>query len=261
MRLTDLPEDPSRIDWAIRRVWGTENQEIPPELLRALRHAGACLQGAEADGELVGFALGFLAWGDGLHVHSHMLGVVPGWRGRGVGVALKLAQRAECLDRGVPEMRWTYDPLIATNARLNLNRLGCVATAFLPNFYGEMRDRLNAGDRSDRFEVRWRLESDRVERALAGSGPAVPRGETMLRAVGGPGRPRPEPAAAAPPRSGALVQIPGDFFGLRSEDPDLGARWRRLSGAAFGACFGAGLVATGLGSGPTYVFEAVGDVE
>ena len=40
------------------------------------------------------------------HVHSHMLAVMPEWQGRGVGVALKLGQRAWTQDVGIPEVRW-----------------------------------------------------------------------------------------------------------------------------------------------------------
>ena len=69
-------------------------------------------------------------------------------------------------DAGIQEVRWTYDPLLARNARFNLGRLGAVAVGLLPAFYGQMTDRLNRGDRSDRFEVRWLLGSDRVLRAV-----------------------------------------------------------------------------------------------
>lgn len=34
--------------------------------------------------------------------------------------------------------------------------------AFFPDFYGAMDDAVNAGDHSDRFEVSWRLDSERT---------------------------------------------------------------------------------------------------
>src|SRR5205823_7392831 len=105
--------------------------------------AGSGLLGARDGGALVGFVAGFLGVQEGLHAHSHMLGVVQDAQSRGVGYALKLAQRAACLDAGIDEVRWTYDPLVARNARFNLVKLGAVATRFLPGFYGEMTDRLN----------------------------------------------------------------------------------------------------------------------
>ena len=166
LRRLDGLDDAEAVRSVITQVWG--EQVLPRELIRAFQHAGSVLYGAEAEGEMVGFVLGFAGLDGGLHVHSHMLAAVPGRQNHGVGYALKLAQRAECLDLGIEEVRWTFDPLVARNARFNLVKLGAEAFRFLPDFYGEMTDVLNRGDRSDRFEVRWRLRSVRVERALRG---------------------------------------------------------------------------------------------
>jgi predicted GNAT superfamily acetyltransferase len=220
------PADTDRVVEVIRAVWGPG--AMPPALLRAFQHAGASLHGAEAGKELVGFVLGFLGSNDGLHLHSHMLAVMPEWQSRGVGYALKLVQRAAALDAGLEEIRWTYDPLVARNARFNLNRLGTVATAYLPDFYGDMPDKLNAGDRSDRFEVRWRLRSPRVDRVLRGD-VADQIGETT-------------------------VAIPPDYHALRSADPDLAARWRETTGRAFASCFGRRLVAQSISPENEYRF-------
>lgn len=252
--------DTARVGGVIERVWGSE-QAIPREMLRALQHAGTVLVGAEAGGELVGFAFGFLGFAQGLHLHSHMLGVVPDWQSRGVGYALKLAQRATCLDHGIEEMRWTYDPLLLRNARFNLVKVGAEAFRFLPEFYGEMTDRLNRGDRSDRFEVRWRLSSDRVQRAVHEGRclSAEARDEDRawhlsLRAEGNEGHPVPREdldASAGP----VVVQIPRDYQRLRGEDRDLARRWREASGRAFEDCFRRGFVARRMTQGAGYVFE------
>ena len=53
---------------------------------------GASLLVARRAGEPVAFALGFLGWERGVHLHSHQVGVVDGLRGSGVGLAMKLAQ-------------------------------------------------------------------------------------------------------------------------------------------------------------------------
>ncbi|WP_448809123.1 hypothetical protein [Agromyces bauzanensis] len=156
----------------------------------------------------LGATLGFLGWSGGLHVHSHMNAVDPTARGRGIGVALKLRQRAVCLANGITEMRWTYDPLIRRNARMNLVRLGAEVLAFLPDFYGELRDAITGADRSDRFEVRWRLDSSRTARALA-RGP-LPE----WRAEGG-------------------LPLVADYERVRAEDPDTAVRLRDASREAF----------------------------
>ena len=178
---------------------------------------------ADAAGELadpaappLGATLGFLGWAGGLHVHSHMNAVDPAARGRGIGVALKLRQRALCLEHGVDEIRWTYDPLIRRNARMNLVRLGAEVIAYHADFYGELRDAISAGDRSDRFEVRWRLGSPRTLRALAGE-------------------PQPEWRA-----SGGLPLV-ADFEHVRRADPTVAARLREASREAFASFAAAGL--------------------
>lgn len=243
-------KDADTVARLIDAVWG--EQVVPRELIRAFQHAGTVLYGAERDGDTIGFVLGFLGFEDGLHLHSHMLAVVPGSEDRGIGYALKLAQRAACLDHGVEQVRWTYDPLIARNARFNLAKLGAEATAFLPAFYGEMRDRLNRGDRSDRFEVRWRLTSPRVEAALAGErGEGTPVAAPVVLAVGPKGRPA--PAVGLDVSHGAMIEIPRDHQTLKREDPPLAAAWRDAFAEAVTRCFDARLVATAFGSG-AYVF-------
>jgi len=265
VELLALPEleDCGRINRVIERVWGA--QELPPELVRAMQHAGCVLigavpgdAGAAASGkDLVGFVLGFAGYADGPHLHSHMLATVPDWQSRGVGFALKLAQRAAALDAGFDEVRWTYDPLLARNAWFNLMKLGATATAFLPAFYGEMTDQLNAGDRSDRFEVRWLLGSGRSTAAALGAprpGPAA--GAALLEVSGDPGAPEPAPTSAMP-EPGSTVAIPTDYLRLRRSDPALGARWRDASAAAFRACFDAGLQAVAMSKDGVYTFDMV----
>jgi predicted GNAT superfamily acetyltransferase len=244
-------QDAERVIDLVGRVWGIG--ELPFALVRAFQHAGGGLFGAEADGALVGFVLGFLGWQDGLHLHSHMLAVVPEWRSRGIGYALKLAQRAAALQAGVEEVRWTYDPLVARNAWFNLVKLGAVATALHRGFYGEMTDQINKGDRSDRFEVRWVLASERVERALAGRARGPERGVVVLAADGPPEAPVPK-ATGEQPTAGAVVEVPADHFELRVRDPELGRWWRDRSAQVFQECFDAGLMAVWIDRQGRYVF-------
>jgi predicted GNAT superfamily acetyltransferase len=244
--------DADRVRSVIEGVWG--EQVLPREMVRAFQHAGSVLIGAEAGRDLVGFVLGFAGFEPTLHVHSHMLAVLPEWQSRGVGFALKLAQRAECLDHGVDEVRWTYDPLVARNAHLNLVKLGTEAIRYLPHFYGEMTDRLNREDRSDRFEVRWRLRSERVARAVAGSPVPPAAGAALLRSREGSAGPEPVEIAIEP-MPGATVALPQDHLELRRSHPDIGQRWRETTGRCFARCFEAGLVATWITPASEYVFE------
>jgi predicted GNAT superfamily acetyltransferase len=54
-------------------------------------------------------------------------------------------------------MRWTFDPLLASHASFNLNKLGAKVRLFIPECYGARRDRFNDGDVTDRLEVEWSL--------------------------------------------------------------------------------------------------------
>jgi predicted GNAT superfamily acetyltransferase len=147
-------------------TWG-EHQLIPREMLRALPESGNVPIGAFADGSMVGYVLGWAGVDrDGLHVHSHMLAVRPERRHGGVGYALKLAQRAQALEQGITVVRWTFDPMVARNAYFNIGKLGAVCDRFERDFYGEMTDVLNAGERTDRFIVRWDLEREPGPRRL-----------------------------------------------------------------------------------------------
>ena len=101
-----------------------------------------------------------------------MAGVLPAWQGQGLGLALKLAQRQAILEQGLTDwVTWTYDPLQRTNAVFNIHRLGAVCNTYKANWYGEMRDGLNAGTPSDRCQV-----DLVVKRGAGGEGRGATRG-------------------------------------------------------------------------------------
>ena len=214
-------EDAGEIVRVMIVTWGN-HQLLPREMIHALSHSGNVSWGAFVDGTLVGYVLGWAGMDpkDGLHIHSHMLAAVPDRRHKGVGYALKLAQRAQALDQDIHLVRWTFDPLVARNAWFNMGKLGAAADRFERNFYGEMGDSLNAGERSDRFVVRWDLDPE--------PGPAQaphPDVPVVLARSGDPERPAPQPSG--PSNAGAgWVEIPSDYPALRRSDPSLGAAWR-----------------------------------
>ncbi|MDQ1617987.1 MAG: hypothetical protein QOE19_556 [Actinomycetota bacterium] len=212
----------------VREAWGA--QQVPQSnLLQALSHAGNAVLAAVQGSRPAGASFGFLGWSGGLHLHSHMTAVARGQQSRGVGYALKSWQRALCLEHGIREMRWTYDPLIARNAHFNLVKLGARVQAFFPDFYGAMDDTVNSGDHSDRFEVSWQLDSDGTMAALQRRDPrAVPAGPS--------------------------VAIPSDFDALRRESPAAARALRLATRQEFTRHFSAGLRPEWGGDG--YVFVA-----
>ena len=90
------------------------------------------------------------------------MGIEAAYRGRGVGTALKKAQREQALHRGIDLIKWTFDPLESRNAYLNLEKLGVIIREYRVNHYGFTSSHLQRGMESDRLIVEWWLNRSRV---------------------------------------------------------------------------------------------------
>ena len=198
--LTSLPDqDLGRM--IFDKTWAMDaGTEITPNLLQAMIHSGAYLSGAFVDGECVGAAFAFPATTGGLHLHSHMTAVLDSFRDKGIGYALKVDQYKWAKQNNYKEITWTFDPLVARNAKLNVLKLGVDISAYYPNFYGDMPDELNAGDESDRVMA-------------------------SLKVVGDV--PTPRTAISTPDKSAVLIAIPDDIVAIRGKDLAENLRWRR----------------------------------
>jgi len=157
-----------------RRIWGYADSEVYPlRLFINLTKTGGHVLGAfTPQGQQVGFVASMPAWhGRRRYYHSLSLGVAPEHENRGLGRALKFAQRDEAIRRGLACIEWTFDPLRAKNAFFNIERLGAIARRYLPDHYGPVESRLQQGLPSDRLVAEWWLLSPRVLRALLGEPP------------------------------------------------------------------------------------------
>lgn len=212
------------------RIWRAESVDtvINAGLLTALAHADGYVVGVYRDDELIGGAVGLRGVD---HLHSHLTGVDQS--GRGLGAVVKQHQRAWCLTRGIPSVRWTFDPLVARNAYFNLHRLGAHAVGYLPDFYGPLPDGLNAGDATDRLYIWWELAAPAVIAAVAGQDVPVPPAPDAVTVVDrDPDQPD-HPVSIEAPGGGPLrVAAPHDIESLRAADPALAAGWRRQVRAA-----------------------------
>lgn len=230
-----------------REIWGAaERNIVPRELLLTMQQNGGLVHGAFfPSGRLVGFCFGFVGMRDGqLRLCSHQLGVLPEFRGGGIGIALKQAQRDDALRLGYELVSWTFDPLEARNAYINLHRLGCIARLYDRDHYGAMEDDLNRGLPSDRLEAEWWLRRPKPSNATSGA-------LVILRvgADGGPIREASHPSAGTT----VLLSIPPDFQQVKRASHELALRWRMESRAAFEAALSAGLVAVDFRREGTYV--------
>lgn len=229
-----------------RNIWGAaERNVVPRELLLTMQHNGGLVHGAFLPaGGLVGFCFAFLGQRDGqLRLCSHQLGVLPEYRGNGIGIALKQAQRYDGMRLGYELVTWTFDPLEARNAYINLHRLGCVARLYDRDHYGAMEDELNRGLPSDRFEAEWWLR--RAKQVT----PADPQVLLRVGRSGEPVREQPDLTGRTP----LLIGVPPEFQAVKRASRELAVRWRMESRAAFEAALAAGLIAVDFRRDGTYV--------
>lgn len=226
------------------RIWGENfGERVPPAILQVAQKVGGVSAGAfAADGTLVGFVFGLTGVVEDEVVHwSDMLAVLPEWRGQGLGVDLKAFQRGALLERGITTMYWTFDPLEARNAHLNLARLGAVSRQYIPDMYGVATSPMHRGIGTDRLVILWELDSPRTEERLRrgppaqspetpGAAPALDV-ETPAPQGGDPGPA--EPDLSLEGRDAVTVAVPPAIQDLKARNPTLALRWREATRAAF----------------------------
>ncbi len=149
-----------------QKIWGFEDIELlPVRLFVVATKVGGHAFGAYDGDRMIGFCLAIpgLKPGGKYYLHSHMLGVLPEYRNAGVGRKLKLAQRQEALQREIPLIEWTFDPLEIKNAFFNVERLGAIVRRYVLNQYGTTSSHLHGGLPTDRCIAEWWVGSPRVE--------------------------------------------------------------------------------------------------
>jgi len=240
------------------QVWGMSDTDVVPLhlLLTAQKNGGLVLGAFDEEGRMIGLLFGFLGARDTtarqLKHCSHMMGVLEGWRGEGVGYRLKLAQREHALAQGLELVTWTYDPLESLNAALNIGKLGTVCNTYFRDLYGEMEDGLNVGLSTDRFQVEWWITSQRVVHRLAIGGyrpsldAALESGAQVLNpATAGPdGLVRPSSVPLEPTAETVLVEIPAHVQAIKAADIEMARHWRAQTRELFERCFAAGYTVT-----------------
>lgn len=232
--ITDLPGC-THFAELCRRVWGDETAVVPEHVAIVVVTNGGGLIGVYDDdgpvetGGMVGAVFWWLGTTDTRPAEgrprfkacSHVAGVLNGWTRRGIGLALKLAQRDALLAQGVTEhVTWTYDPLLRRNGAFNLSRLGATCRTYKRNVYGEINDALNGGP-TDRCQVDWWLTSERVIASAAGTPPSTPL-DAVQRITGAPFA---DPTWTIDERPLA-VPVPDDILKLYATKPDEAAAWR-----------------------------------
>ncbi|MEJ7801683.1 MAG: hypothetical protein WKF60_14265 [Ilumatobacter sp.] len=226
IRTLESADEMAAIVTVFQQVWGTATPLVTVELLMAISHAGGYVAGAFESGHALGASFGFLADHHGERaLHSHVTGILAGVQHGGVGRAMKTHQREWAIERDIPWIVWTFDPLVRRNAWFNIEVLGCLVTEYLVNFYGPMSDSINAQDESDRLVVAW---------------------STDLHAA------RPTSTGDA---AHTEVSTPDDIIVLRRTDPTEAARWRAKVRSELTTLLDAGGTVTGFTRDGAYVVQ------
>lgn len=221
-------------------TWGGGfSERVPTAILRVSQKVGGVTAGAfDASGRMLGFVFGLTGIREGRLAHwSDMLAVREEARGHHIGEQLKHFQREQVLSLGVEVMYWTFDPLVARNAHLNLNRLGAGIDEYVENMYGITGSPVHGGMPTDRLVVAWELRVGHATRPGAGLPEAGDAGMPLLNPLDQSGRPRSYPAAGA---RAVRVQVPADSSTLRSGGEDLPLLWRMAVRQALGPLLTAG---------------------
>jgi predicted GNAT superfamily acetyltransferase len=128
---------------------------------------------------------------------------------------------------------WTFDPLVRRNAHFNLVTLGAKVTSYHRDFYGELEDVINSGDKTDRLVV---------ERQVAHCDVA-PHAEEIISEDGD-----------------ELIETPQDIVALRqsgvSADQALVRKVRLAQREKFEAAFAASKIVRGFTADGSYVISS-----
>jgi predicted GNAT superfamily acetyltransferase len=158
-----------------KEIWGfAEIELLPVRLFVVATKVGGQVFGAFDGGRMIGFLLAIpgIKPGGVSYLHSHMMGVLPEYRNKGVGRMLKLRQREEAIARGVDVVEWTFDPLELKNAFFNIERLGAIVRRYVLNQYGTTTSHLHGGLPTDRCVAEWHVSTRRVEQILSSARPS-----------------------------------------------------------------------------------------
>jgi len=209
-------------------IWGFSDLDLLPfRMFVVAAKVGGQVLGAFDGPRMAGFCIAIpgLKPGGKYYLHSHMMGVIEEYRNRGIARMLKLAQRAEALERGLELIEWTFDPLEIKNSHFNMARLGAVARRFVANQYGASSSPLHGGLPTDRLVAEWWIASPRV-RGLLDAG------------------------RAPDPRVDARIEVPIQIGDLKTADHDKARQIQTRIREEFEYWLGRGLAVVGYETTP-----------
>jgi predicted GNAT superfamily acetyltransferase len=228
-----------------RETWGRSFADVvPASILQVSQKVGGVAAGAfDTGGQLLGFVFGITGVEDGEIVHwSDMLAVRASARNRGIGRRLKEFQRGEVARVGGKVIYWTFDPLVARNAHLNINVFGARAVHYVKEMYGQITGSdLHRGIGTDRLIVSWPVDADKQEehrRAAASVRDASEAGSAPL--LGDFERLSPPAGEVVAKAARLRIAVPADVEPMLVKDEAKAVMWRKSTRQAFETAWEAG---------------------
>jgi predicted GNAT superfamily acetyltransferase len=227
-------------------IWGYSDRldVAPPSLLAAAVRSGGVLIGAFDAERLVGFVFSFpIVRRSRVGLWSHRLGVLEPYRRAGLGHRLKALQRQRAIDRGLDLIEWTFDPMQAVNAHVNLVKLGAISRTYEVNMYGTSSSPLHGANPTDRLVAEWWIQEPRVAARCDGRFPER-YDATALPVVNRTTRTGPwlrcDEIDLTCSADRLHVRIPTCFTDLLLGNPALAREWRLATRSIFLTYFGRG---------------------
>ena len=236
--------------------WGHDMSDIVPvHMLLSIARYGGHVHAAFAGERMVGMLIGFLgadvAVDDTqdarkrLMVMSKRMVVLPEYRGNKIGERLKRTQRDFARQHKIELVTWTFDPLLARNAYLNLHKLAATGQHYEEDYFGAGATHPTLS--ADRLTVNWWVQHlSTTERLKQPQPPAQTFGNivnTVVMTDAGLLKPM-HTLNISTNASAQLLEIPLEFVPLNRIDPDLGRAWRDHVRYAFRSLLDAGFIAT-----------------
>lgn len=221
-----------------RKVW--DMAPIPIHQTFTAVGNGGIILGAFKEEKIIGFLYSFAGFdGEQTYLCSHMLGILPEYQIRGLGMKMKLKQAELAKEYGYSMITWTFDPLESKNAYLNIHKLGAVGAVYSPDHYGDLQDGLNTGLPTDRIKIKWDL-SDSKEVDI--STPPLIQSHILLD-VNKDDHPFVTERFTKHELDKEkvwLVAIPQDFQTMKKENMELAKEWRFQTRDVMQALFASG---------------------
>lgn len=260
-RLLTVPEFEQAVD--LQKIyWGDDGEAlVPMHMLHSLARHGGHVLGAFDGDKMIGVLIGFIGTDIDLDdidarpamanllIMSKRMVVLPEYRGQQIGYKLKMAQRDVAMKQGIRLVTWTFDPLLATNAHLNIRKLGAISQRYALDYFGNT-DQQNLG--ADRLVVDWWVTHQRVKERAKGKVSSLPLKQyfdanaiLVNRAdFSDADLPKPRAMFEVPFSTFALIEIPRNFRDIEAKDMTLADTWRDHIRDIFTKMMSAGYIVT-----------------